>query len=220
MLNIIDYLCFFIWLIFLGINEIFFSLIYFLIFGFVFIWACVCRMGALGKACKKVEGPFKIIWRFSFLLIIDTIFSCYKQFLDYAWRTKNIKRIFAIFVLILTVYLLYMPSHANTQGWRLYQKGIASWYGPGFYWKTKADGTTYHPWDLSAASKTLPLGTMVKVVNLDNGKIVYVKIDDRGPYVKNRILDLSYAAAKKMDIINKGLAKVAIYVPNVIKNGK
>ena len=88
--------------------------------------------------------------------------------------------------------------------------GIASWYGPGFHGKRTASGEFYNMYKLTAAHKTLPLGTYVKVINLENGKSVIVKINDRGPFVPGRIIDLSYAAAKKIGMLRKGTAKVKL----------
>ncbi|RUM43198.1 MAG: septal ring lytic transglycosylase RlpA family lipoprotein [Desulfurobacterium sp.] len=88
--------------------------------------------------------------------------------------------------------------------------GIASWYGPGFHGKRTASGEFYNMYKLTAAHKTLPLGTYVKVINLENGKSVVVKINDRGPFVPGRIIDLSYAAAKRIGMLKKGTAKVKL----------
>ncbi len=90
------------------------------------------------------------------------------------------------------------------------QVGIASWYGPGFHGSRTASGEIYNMFKLTAAHKTLPLGTYVKVINLENGKSVIVKINDRGPFVKGRIIDLSYAAAKRLGMLKKGTARVKI----------
>ncbi len=90
------------------------------------------------------------------------------------------------------------------------QVGIASWYGPGFHGSRTASGEIYNMYKLTAAHKTLPLGTYVKVINLENGRSVIVKINDRGPFVPGRIIDLSYAAAKKLGMLKKGTAKVKI----------
>ncbi|TCK06709.1 rare lipoprotein A [Phorcysia thermohydrogeniphila] len=88
--------------------------------------------------------------------------------------------------------------------------GIASWYGPGFHGKRTASGEFYNMYKLTAAHKTLPLGTYVRVINLENGKSVVVKINDRGPFVPGRIIDLSYAAAKRIGMLSKGTARVKI----------
>lgn len=87
---------------------------------------------------------------------------------------------------------------------------IASWYGPGFHQNQSSSGEIYDMHDLTAAHKILPLGTYVLVQNLENGKEVVVRINDRGPFVEDRCIDLSYAAAKELGIIGKGLAKVKI----------
>jgi rare lipoprotein A len=91
-------------------------------------------------------------------------------------------------------------------------EGIASWYGPGFHKKTTASGEVYDMYLLTAAHRELPLGTFVEVRNLTNGKKVLVKINDRGPFVDGRIIDLSYAAAREIDMIGDGTAPVRIRV--------
>ena len=91
-------------------------------------------------------------------------------------------------------------------------RGIASWYGPNFHGKKTSNGEYYDMYALTAANKTLPMNTIVKVTNLLNGKSVVVRINDRGPFVKNRIIDLSYAAAKRLDVISKGTAPVRLEV--------
>ena len=90
--------------------------------------------------------------------------------------------------------------------------GIASWYGPGFHGKRTANGEIYNMYKLTAAHKTLPLNTYVKVINLENGKSVIVKVNDRGPFVEGRIIDLSYAAAKRLGMLKRGTAKVKLVV--------
>ncbi|HRE40837.1 MAG TPA: septal ring lytic transglycosylase RlpA family protein [Ignavibacteria bacterium] len=90
------------------------------------------------------------------------------------------------------------------------QQGIASWYGPGFQGRKTANGERFNTHDLTAAHKTLPFNSMVKVTNLETGKSVIVKINDRGPYIKGRIIDLSHAA--KTEIGMGGLADVMIEV--------
>lgn len=87
---------------------------------------------------------------------------------------------------------------------------IASWYGPGFHGNKSASGERYNMYDFTAAHKILPIGTYVLVTNLENGRQVVVRINDRGPFVNNRCIDLSYSAAKALGIIGKGLAKVKI----------
>jgi rare lipoprotein A len=88
--------------------------------------------------------------------------------------------------------------------------GRASWYGPGFYGRSTASGERFKPHKLTAAHRRLPLGTTAKVTNLANGKQVKVKINDRGPYVRGRTLDLSPAAAQQLGMTGKGTAPVKI----------
>ena len=88
--------------------------------------------------------------------------------------------------------------------------GEASWYGPGFQGKETANGETYDQKELTAAHPTLPMGTKAKVTNLENGKKVDVRINDRGPYAEGRAIDLSGAAAKKLDMKGDGTAQVKI----------
>jgi len=90
--------------------------------------------------------------------------------------------------------------------------GVASWYGPKFHGKMTANGERYDMDKLTAAHRTLPFNTYVKVVNQDNGESVIVRINDRGPFRKNRVIDLSRAAARKIDMLGHGTAHVKLYV--------
>jgi rare lipoprotein A len=92
------------------------------------------------------------------------------------------------------------------------QTGEASWYGEEFHGKRTSSREIYDMNDLTAAHNTLPLGTFVAVTNLNNGQSVIVRINDRGPFVKNRVIDLSYAAALALDMIGTGTAPVRIEV--------
>lgn len=92
------------------------------------------------------------------------------------------------------------------------QIGMASWYGPGFHGKVTASGTIYDQHGLTAAHQTLPLGTRVLVTNLDNGRSAEVVINDRGPFAKERILDLSYAAAQALGMLGTGTIPVRLEV--------
>lgn len=93
-------------------------------------------------------------------------------------------------------------------GWS--QKGEASWYGPGFAGRPTASGETFNPRDLTAAHKTLPLGTRIRVTNLDNGKSVVVRVNDRFPGTKGRVIDLSEASFERLAPKSKGVIKVKI----------
>jgi peptidoglycan lytic transglycosylase len=91
-------------------------------------------------------------------------------------------------------------------------EGIASWYGKDFHGKKTASGERYNMYDLTAAHRSLPFGTKIRVTNLANNRKVIVTINDRGPFVKNRILDLSYGAARKLRFVKKGITRVKIEI--------
>ncbi len=93
-------------------------------------------------------------------------------------------------------------------GWS--QRGIASWYGPGFHGRKTANGETYDMDAMTAAHKELPFGTLVEVRNLDNGKSIRVRINDRGPFVRGRVIDLSRAGARAIDMLGPGTARVEL----------
>jgi len=88
--------------------------------------------------------------------------------------------------------------------------GVASWYGKKFHGRLTSNGETYDMYQLSAAHKTLPIPTMVKVTNLDNGQHVILRINDRGPFHDNRLIDLSFAAAKALGYSDQGIAPVVV----------
>ena len=101
----------------------------------------------------------------------------------------------------------YYPLQ-SAQGFK--EEGIASWYGPGFHGKKTANGETYDIYAMTAAHKILPLGSIVRVQNLRNNRTLALRINDRGPFVDDRVIDLSRAAAEKLDIIGTGTARVRI----------
>jgi rare lipoprotein A len=92
------------------------------------------------------------------------------------------------------------------------QYGIASWYGKDFHGKPTSSGEIYDMYQLTCAHNTFPLGTMVMVTNMENGKAVELKVNDRGPFVKDRIIDLSYAAAQIIGMYEKGTAYVKVEI--------
>ena len=104
-----------------------------------------------------------------------------------------------------------IPSKHDTVSERSYrEQGIASWYGKEFHQRPTATGEVYDMHAMTAAHRTLPLGTSVVVTALDTNRTVRVRINDRGPFVKDRIIDLSYGAAKELGILQKGTAQVEI----------
>ncbi len=104
----------------------------------------------------------------------------------------------------------------NSQGY--VKKGIASWYGPNFQGQRTSSGERYNMFTMTAAHKTLPMGTILLVKNLENNREVVVRINDRGPFIKNRIIDLSYQAAQQLKMVGNGTAQVKITALN--KNDK
>ncbi|MGU9958298.1 MAG: septal ring lytic transglycosylase RlpA family protein [Arenicellales bacterium WSBS_2016_MAG_OTU3] len=90
------------------------------------------------------------------------------------------------------------------------ERGIASWYGKQFHGRRTSSGEIYDMYKMTAAHPTLPLPTYVRVRNLDNGRTAVVRVNDRGPFKKGRIIDLSYAAASKLGVVRAGIAKVVI----------
>jgi len=111
------------------------------------------------------------------------------------------------------------PRHYDVRGKRYYvlgssqnysQRGIASWYGTKFHGHRTSSGEPYNMYAMTAAHKTLPLPTYVRVTNLDNNRSVVVKVNDRGPFIEGRIIDLSYVAARKLGMAGAGTASVEV----------
>jgi rare lipoprotein A len=98
---------------------------------------------------------------------------------------------------------------ASSDGYR--ERGVASWYGRPFHGRPTSSGEMYDMHEMTAAHTTLPLPTWVEVTNLSNGKRIVVKVNDRGPFVADRVIDLSYAAANALDIVRSGTARVEIH---------
>jgi len=90
------------------------------------------------------------------------------------------------------------------------EQGVASWYGEPFHGRRTSSGAIYDMHEFTAAHKTLPLPSLVRVTNLDTGRSVVVKVNDRGPFVKNRLIDVSYAAAQELGIVKSGTGRVEV----------
>lgn len=110
------------------------------------------------------------------------------------------------------------PSPSSTQSTSPYDlpdeemTGLASWYGHPYHGRRTSSGEIFNMHSMTAAHRTLPYDTMVRVNNLENGKQVQVRINDRGPFVKDRIIDLSYAAAETIDLVGPGVARVSLKI--------
>ena len=127
------------------------------------------------------------------------------------------------FAVLLVLFLVGCSSHSGSLNWEsrdssrprstdTVQYGKASWYGDKEHGNRAASGEVFDRYAYTAAHKELPFGTVVRVTNLDNGKKVEVRINDRGPHVKGRVIDLSYAAAKSIGLIRSGVADVKVEV--------
>ncbi len=103
-----------------------------------------------------------------------------------------------------------LKSESRAKTHKPYQVGTASWYGEYFEGRATASGEPYKMHNLTAAHPTLPLGSWVRVTNLHNGRMVYVRINDRGPIIPGRIIDLSYGAAQVLHFQNQGLQRVRL----------
>ncbi len=112
--------------------------------------------------------------------------------------------------------VVYYPLE-NSKGFS--QKGLASWYGKRFHGEYTSNREQFNMYSLTAAHKTLPFNSLVRVTHLESGKEIVVRINDRGPFVKNRIIDLSYKAAKLLGLVKEGIAKVRISIIEPYKKG-
>lgn len=122
-----------------------------------------------------------------------------------------IKKIISAALILLSLSLTACSSlHSSANG--TVTQGQASWYGKDFHRKRTASGERYNMYQLTAAHRTLPFATKVRVTNLHNGRQVVVRINDRGPFSHHRIIDLSYAAAKQLGMLAQGSARVNIQI--------
>lgn len=118
-----------------------------------------------------------------------------------------------IFVLIFSgLFSCNVTGTTDLTEGEFFETGIASWYGEDFHGNPTANGETYDMHAMTAAHKELPFNTIVRVVNKDNGAEVTVRINDRGPFVEGRVIDLSRAAAREVGILTVGLAKVELFI--------
>lgn len=140
-------------------------------------------------------------------------------------RANNARAVAVSRFLIATLPLLLVgcsvnrkPNASGTPSFgRPLQSGFASWYGPGFHGRRTANGEKYNMYDMTAAHPRLPFGTRLAVRNVKTGQSVIVRVNDRGPFKKSRILDLSYAAARQVGVFAPGTAFVEIYPASQIE---
>ncbi len=104
------------------------------------------------------------------------------------------------------------PSGAGSYAKGQTEEGVASWYGGKFHGRKTANGEIYNKHEMTAAHKTLPFGTIVEVTNKNNGRTVRLRINDRGPFIKGRIIDVSQKAAEKLEMIGSGIAPCLVEI--------
>lgn len=142
--------------------------------------------------------PFRLLALFLALLLLP-LGGCGSK----SWRTGGVPGS--------RPYTIRGKSYYPLQSARGFvEEGVASWYGPGFHGKRTANGERYDMYAMTAAHRILPLGSIVRVVNRNNGRALVLRINDRGPFADDRVIDLSRAAAEKLDVIGKGTAPVRI----------
>ena len=120
------------------------------------------------------------------------------------WRGSSVGVVVLLLVLVSGCARNVRPERAAEE------EGQASWYGPGLYGHKTASGEVLRPGALTAAHRTLPFGTCLRVTNLENGRVVQVRVNDRGPYSSGRILDVSEAAAQVLGMVGPGVARVRL----------
>mgnify|MGYP001551689512 CR=1 FL=1 len=125
-------------------------------------------------------------------------------------KMKTIGSFFIIALIAVAISCGVTKDNKGKAAFVFYEKGQASWYGPGFNGKPTASGEKFDMHKLTAAHKKLPFGTKVRVTNLNNNKRVIVRINDRGPFKKGRVIDLSKKAAMQIDMINDGVVPVKL----------
>lgn len=129
------------------------------------------------------------------------------------WRRLPRVRVAASAALLAALALAVACTSARPRpSSRPFERGYASWYGGKFHGRHTASGEVFDTHRLTAAHRTLPFGTLVEVTNLDNGRTVRVRINDRGPFVRGRVIDLSYAAAREIGMIGPGTARVELAI--------
>ncbi len=133
---------------------------------------------------------------------------------------NSLKKNISKYLLLFSIYFLVSCSSSkefsqfdDIEG-KYIETGEASWYGPNFHGLKTANGEIYNQFDLTAAHRTLAFESIIRVVNISNGKSVIVRINDRGPYAKNRIIDLSRKAAKEIGMIESGFTEVRLCLLN------
>ena len=131
-------------------------------------------------------------------------------------RRIKISHLLSLFLFLCIAGCASHPRYHARPPFIFYQIGYASYYAHKFHGRPTASGEIFDMNGLSAAHRELPLGTVIRVTHLKNGKSIIIPVNDRGPFIEGRILDLSLGAAKKLDMVNEGVAKVKIEIAKSI----
>ena len=134
----------------------------------------------------------------------------------YSWRNPRRWCLLGLRCLVTVLLAMGRPAASGTAATPAVQQGLASWYGPGFHGEETASGEIFDQREMVAAHRTLPLGSIIRVTNLENGRRLNLRVIDRGPYGRNRrkgtILDVSRGAARRLGFVEDGLVRVRIEV--------
>jgi len=169
------------------------------------------------KDCHRISVNRKLNFRYLFIFVLLCLF-CSLANSGHTAKTKRIPGTQRPYTINNRNYSP-LPSSIGYE-----EFGIASWYGKDFHGNLTSNGESYNMHAITAAHKLLPMHTMLLVTNLDNGKEVVVRVNDRGPFVQGRIIDLSYGAAQKIALVHSGTARVKVTALGEVKkntsNGK
>lgn len=183
------------------------------------LWLFLCEIRSLRWFTGRINIVFREIgnaWNTSIVMILRDEISGFILHLKNLIETSRKVRSWFFIILFVLIFILFYPPY-KWGPWYYYESGKASYYGSGFYFNRTAGGERFLPFTHTAAHRTLPVGITAMVVNKDNHEKVYVRINDRGPFVENRIIDLSKSAAAKIGITKNGTANVEIYTRKTYK---
>lgn len=182
------------------------SITYVTLFGVTFL----TNLNNVNKFNNDIQiDNYSALYRF--------LYCCFIKVVGYK-RGENILKKIVTFLTLLVTLLFTTNVMAKTKVNQHSTRGEASYYAGFHHGKKTASGERFNMHSLTAAHRTLPLGSKIKVTNLNNGKEVVVRVNDRGPYARGRVIDVSLGAAKKLDMIKTGTAKVSIQILHVGNN--
>ncbi len=162
-------------------------------------------MSVVPSAGKR-EAPIKIVRFLSLTLMVASVAACGSRHGGSSGASVPTTGSYKVG----KPYTIDGRTYVPQEEFNHVETGVASWYGPGFHGKSTANGERYDQQDHTAAHRTLQMPAIVRVTNLDNGRSTVVRINDRGPYAQNRVIDLSRAAATELDMIGRGTARVRL----------